>query len=196
MNFINRILNYIFPGRYSRRLRRSIPKMIYAYKHRGVVLEDTRVSNSTVITDEANLDLADNVFIGHYNFIESSNGLSIEEGVQITNYISVLTHSSHISIRLYGSQYRRHSDLIGYKKGSVTIGAYSFIGPHSTILPGTRIGKGCLVSAYSLLKGEYPDFSIISGNPATVVGDTRELDKPFLEAHPELNNFYKQWGEN
>ena len=48
-----------------------------------------------------NLKLGNNVFIGHYNFIEASNGITIEEGCQITNFISITTHSSHISIRLY-----------------------------------------------------------------------------------------------
>ena len=70
--------------------------------------------------------------------------------------------------------YRESDDLIGYIQGKVNIGKYTFIGPHSTIMPNTTIGKGCIVSAYSYVKGNYPDFSIISGNPAKIVGDTRD----------------------
>lgn len=169
--------------------------MIYGYKHLGTVLKDTRVSSSTVITDKEHLQLADNVFIGHFNFIESSNGIILNEGVQVTNYISILTHSSHVSIRLYGKHYRTSKDLIGYKKGAISIGEYTFVGPHSTILPGTTIGKGCLISAYSMVKGDFPDFSVIAGNPATIVGDTREMDKEFLLNHPELDQYYKEWAE-
>lgn len=178
-----------------RKLKKLEPAMIYSYKHLGQVLKDTRVSSSTVITDKKNLLLADNVFIGHFNFIESSNKISLSEGVQVTNYISILTHSSHVSIRLYGSQYRNNKDLKGYKTGSVTIGKYTFVGPHSTILPGSTIGKGCLIAAYSMVRGDYPDFSIIEGNPAVVVGDTREMDKKYLEEFPELNEYYKEWAE-
>ena len=62
-------------------------------------------------------------------------------------------------------------------------------------MPSTEIGKGSLVSAYSLLKGTYPDFAIISGNPAIVVGDTREADEALLEKHPELRKMYDKWAK-
>lgn len=153
----------------------------------------TRVSNTTYIGNREKLLIDDNVFIGHFNFIDASNGLTIKTGCQITNYVSILTHSSHISIRLYGKEYPHHNNLKGYIKGSVYIGEYSFIGPHTVIMPHTKIGKGSLISAYSYVKGEFPDFSIISGNPAKVIGDTREMDKPFLASHPELQAFYNEW---
>jgi acetyltransferase-like isoleucine patch superfamily enzyme len=176
-----------------RRLRKLEPQMVYHYRHLGKVLDGTRVSNSTVISHKEGLSLADNVFIGHFNFIEASNGIEIGEGVQITNYISVLSHSSHISIRLYGYDYHSTTDLVGYRKGTVRIGKFTFVGPHSTILPGTDIGKGCLVSAYSMVRGAVPDFAIVAGNPAVVIGDTREMDEPFLREHPELREYYQKW---
>ncbi len=177
----------------TRRLLKFEPQMIYHYKHLGAVIPNTRISNSTVINAKETLVLADHVFIGHHNFIEASNGIEIEEGVQITNFISILSHSSHVSIRLYGNAYQQYTNLKGYKKGKVVIGKYSFIGPHSTILPGTKIGKGCLISAYSMLKGDYADFSIIAGNPAVVIGDTRNMDSSYLEENPELLKHYQSW---
>jgi acetyltransferase-like isoleucine patch superfamily enzyme len=169
------------------------PHMIYPYKSsQGKVMKGTRVSNATYIDHEKSLKLGERVFIGHFNFLEASHGLTIGDGCQITNYVTITTHSSHQSIRLYGAQYAG-SEMIGYVKGPISIGAYTFVGPHSTIMPGTTIGKGCIVSAYSLVNGNFPDFSIISGNPAIVVGDTREKDKIILEQHPELNPFYHEW---
>ena len=169
------------------------PRVLNGFYHNGKFLKDVRISESTVLSFPENLELHENIFIGHYNFIEASNGISIEEGVQLTNYISILSHSSHISIRLYGKNYRKKKELIGYIKGNVRIGKYTFIGPHSTIMPDTIIGKGCLVSAYSYLKGDYPDFSIISGNPAIVVGTTKDLDIKYLEEYPELKEYYDEW---
>ncbi|MDA8714767.1 acyltransferase [Flavobacteriales bacterium] len=177
------------------RLTKNQPQMIYGYQINGVKLPLTRVGSHTTIVGKKNLTLANDVFIGQFNFIESSNGLEINTGCQITNYISILSHSSHQSIRLYGSEYRKHKDHIGYRKGKVKIGQYTFIGPHCTIMPSTEIGKGSLVSAYSLLKGTYPDFAIISGNPAVVVGDTREADEALLEKHPELRKMYDKWAK-
>lgn len=157
------------------------------------VLKHTRVSNTTFIDSRKNLTIGDNVYIGHFNTLDASNGLTIGEGCQITNYISILTHSSHISIRLYGKKYIEHKEHAGYLKGSVEIGKYSFIGPHSVIMPGTKIGKGSIVSAYSYVKGEFPDFSVIAGNPAKVIKSTKELDQSYLDSFPELKEYYDEW---
>ncbi len=169
-------------------------EMIYGFKTtEGVLLKNTRISNSTCIECKDKLIIEDNVFISHYNFIDASNKVIIKEGCQIASYISIITHSSHISIRLYGREYRTHKNLIGYVKGPVYIDKYTFIGPHSVIMPNTHIGKGCIVAAYSYVKGEFPDFSIISGNPAKVIGNTKEIDKEYLSRYPELMDFYNQW---
>ena len=51
-----------------------------------------------------------------------------------------------------------------------------------------------IVKAYSYVKsGIYPDFAIIAGNPAKVIGDTRSLDKEYLEQYPTLKRFYQKW---
>lgn len=170
------------------------PRMIGGYKrYDGIYLKNTRISNTTFIDNLENLEIEDNVFIGHYNYIEASNRITIKEGCQITNFISITSHSSHISIRLYGKRYGSFQNHKGYEKGSVFIGKYSFIGPHSIIMPNTTIGKGSIVGAYSYVQGDFPDFSIIKGNPAKVVGDTRHLDSKYLTENPELKDFYNEW---
>lgn len=170
------------------------PQMIQGYNNPETgYLPEVKISNTTFIQDRNKLILGDHVFIGHYNFIESSHGITIGAGSQITNYISILTHSSHHSIRYYGMHAAGKGVLKGYHTGSVKIGAFTFVGPHTTILPGTTIGKGCIIAAYSLLKGDYPDFSIVEGNPAVVTGDTRKKDEVFLKANPELIPWYEEW---
>lgn len=170
------------------------PAMIYGYKdHRGNRLKKVRIGSSTFIYGNQNLDLEDDVYIGHHNFIEASNGISIATGCQITNNVTITTHSSHTSVRLYRENYFGNSDMVGYLTGSVSIGEYSFVGPYSTIMPGTKLGKGTLIKAYSYVKGEFPDFAILSGNPAKVVGDVRDLDQVFLDQHPELKESYEKW---
>lgn len=170
------------------------PVMIWGYKRRdGVYLPRTRIGNMTHIEGAKNLDIADNVFVGHFNFIDASNGLVICAGCQITNYVSILTHSSHNSIRLYGDFYTSSANPVGYVKGAVSIGEFTFVGPHSVIMPGANIGRGSIVAAYSFVKGDFTDFAIIAGNPAKVVGDTRDKDGKYLEAHPELRRYYEQW---
>lgn len=187
MNLKNRIHSAVY--------RLLSPKMLYGYTNNGHFLAGTRISNSTFIDHAKNLQVGDNVFIGHHNFIEASHKITIEEGCQITNFISIITHSSHLSIRLYGRHYTDFINHKGYITNSVSIGKYTFVGPFSLIMPGTVIGKGSLIQAYSYVKGEFPDFAILKGNPATIVGDTRELDAPYLKNFPELNSFYNEWAK-
>lgn len=173
------------------------PQMVLGYRRKidNQFLPQTRISNTTSISGEHNLDIADNVFIGHFNTLDASNGLMIGTGCQISNYVSVTTHSSHIAIRLYGVHYIEHNGRHhGYITGKTVIKAYTFIGPHSTIMPNVTLGKGSLVKAYSYVaSGTYPDFAILCGNPAKVVGDTRDLDKELLHQYPELQAYYQEW---
>lgn len=65
------------------------------------------------------------------------------------------------------------SDL-NYQKQSITtksvyIASGCWLGDKVSVLPGTMIGKKCVVGANSVLNGNYPDYSMIAGNPAKVV---------------------------
>jgi acetyltransferase-like isoleucine patch superfamily enzyme len=167
------------------------PTMLnYSKNFQGKPIQHLRISNSTFIDYKQNLFIGNNVFIGHFNFIEASNKIILGKGCQITNFITLTTHSSHQSIRYYGSEYTNVSTKKGYTEGSIEIGDFTFIGPHSTILPKTKIGKGCIVSAYSFVKGDFPDFSIIAGNPAQIIGTVEENDQNFLKENPELQKLY------
>ncbi len=154
----------------------------------------SRIAPSTCIEGEGGLQLADHVFIGQFNFIDAGAGLVIEEGVQITNFCSIVTHSTHNALRVNG---RRSAvlggELPGYRKGPIRLGAYSFVGPHSLIEPGSTLGKGAILCAYSQLRAAAPDFAIMAGQPARQVGDTRERDAALLARHPELREAYEAW---
>ena len=152
-----------------------------------------RISNTSHISSPKNLKLGNNVFIGHFNYIDCFHEITIEDGVQITNYCSILNHSSHHSIRLHGEHYNEDAQtkLLGLTEGPVIIGAYTYIGAHSIIMPGTTLGKGCIVGAFSYVKpGIYPDYSILRGIPAVVSGETRTIDEEFLTKYPELRDKY------
>ena len=170
------------------------PRMVWGFvRGDGVYLPNTRVSNHTSIFARERLDVADHVFVGHFSVLDATWGLSIGEGCQIGFFTGVFTHSSHVAIRLYGRSYAQAQSKHAYFEAPVQIGAYSFLGAHSVVLPGSVIGRGSLVSAQAVVKGVFPDFAILAGNPARVVGDTRDLDGPYLRSHPELLTHYEAW---
>jgi len=97
-------------------------------------------------------------------------------------------------MRLLGREYVSWTgERPGWVAGPVHIGAYSFIGPHVLIEAGTRLGRGTLVRAGSVVRGEFPDFAVLDGRPAQVVGDARQRDEALLQRHPELRAHYEAW---
>jgi len=172
--------------------RQLFYRMVFGEQgHAGQALSHTRIAPSTCIEGEAGLELADHVFIGQFNFLDATAGLRIGEGVQITNFVSIVTHSSHRSLRLLGRAYASHQgEVPGYVRAPIAIGAYSFIGPHSVVEAGSRIGKGVVVCSHSRVRGDVPDFAIVAGTPAAVIGDVRTGDARLLAQHPELAPHY------
>lgn len=170
------------------------PRMVWGFvRGDGEFLAHTRISNSTEVFARERWVVGDHVFVGHFCVLDATYGLTIGEGCQISCSASIFSHSSHAAIRLYGRAYVETAEKKAYFTAPVEIGAYTYIGTHATVLPGSRIGKGCVVSAHSLVKGDFPDFSIIRGIPAKVIGDTRRGDAALLELHPELRSHYEAW---
>jgi len=55
----------------------------------------------------------------------------------------------------------------------VSIGAGSWIGHGTVVLPGSRIGRHVVVGANSVVTGELPDYTVAVGSPARVVRELR-----------------------
>lgn len=170
------------------------PRMVYGYRDKssgGKFQKHTRVSSTATISDPRSVSIADHVWIWHYTIIDGSNGVCIEEGAQIGAWVGIFSHGSQIAVRLLGRSYIDipREERPGYTRGQVRIGAYSFIGAGALIMPGTTLGKGCLVAAGSVVSGDFPDFSLIKGSPAQRAGDVRRLDKRYLN-DPEIRETY------
>lgn len=174
------------------------PRMVYGVRSGdGPWRPHSRISTAACITTPAGLHIGDHVFIGHFNHLDASGGLHIGTGCQITNHVSVLTHSSHRALRLEREAYWGHPAPAGMVRAATSIGEWCFIGPHSVIAPGARLGRGVLVKAYSHVRGEVPDFAVVEGQPARVVGDIRSRDRAWLAAQtdldPALRQAYEAW---
>ncbi len=182
-------------NRWRRRLAHALLyRRIYGESSQGRALPHARISPATCIEHEERLVLHDHVYIGPFNWLEASAGLTLEEGVQLTSHISIVTHSSHRTMRLMGRAYATDEpERPGWVQAPVHIGAYSFIGPHVLIEAGTVLGRGCIVRAGSVVRGRFPDHAVLQGQPARVVGDARAGDEPLLAAHPRWRAAYEAW---
>ena len=135
--------------------------MLYGYynKIQHKLFRGTRVSTSAYITNPAKLDIGDNVWINHNVRIDASGGVKIGEGCQIGYASMILSHSSHLAIRLNGAEFIKQdiANRVGYIHKSVEIGEYTFVGGGSAIMPGVKIGKGCVIGVNSVVTRDIPD---------------------------------------
>ncbi len=76
-------------------------------------------------------------------------------------------------------------DLEGGVFGRITIGNNVFIGINCIILSNTSIGDNCIIGAGSVIRGHFPENSIITGNPAQIVSKTN-IQKMLFRQNPGL----------
>lgn len=63
----------------------------------------------------------------------------------------------------------RRRDFQGGASAPVVLEDECFIGMHTLILKGSRIGRGAVVGAGSVVAGEVPAGAVVAGNPARVI---------------------------
>ena len=181
---------------YATKLRSALGThcIVYGYrcKKTGKFLKRTRVASTAIITEPENLTIGDNVWINHYSRIDASGGVTIGEGCQIGFGSMILSHSSHVAIRLLGLNYMDSdaNDRPGYVHRHTTIGEYTFVGGGSCILPGVTVGKGCVIGVNSVVTKDVPDYAVVVGSPARIIGSTKNQDAPFLNDEQIKESYY------
>ena len=128
------------------------------------------------------------VKIGKHSFIHMGvrffypPGVKIGQGTVIGDHCFLdgrapLKIGSHVDIAsqvlIYNSEHDINSEDFDPIYGEVEIGDYVFIGPRATILPGVKIGKGAIVAAGAVVTKDVPDFAIVGGVPAQVIGERK-----------------------
>jgi acetyltransferase-like isoleucine patch superfamily enzyme len=56
------------------------------------------------------------------------------------------------------------------RPNGITIGDDVLIGAGSVILPATEIGRGAVIGAGSVAQGTIPEYAIVAGSPAKIIG--------------------------
>jgi acetyltransferase-like isoleucine patch superfamily enzyme len=123
-----------------------------------------------------NIKIGNSCYIGMGTRIWSGESVTIGNNVLISHNVSIVDTNAHEMNHLERAE--RYEDLISNgpwkTKGNVITSAivindYAWISFGATVLKGVTVGKGAIVSAGAVVTKDVPDFTIVAGNPATIV---------------------------
>lgn len=153
----------------------------------GVLIDDG--ASLDVRGDSGAIDIRDRVSIGRLTTIAAKGGpITLGSGTNIGSYCRIATQSridigESVLIGAYcyvgpGNHTGGGEDapLIAQPmdiKGGVTIKDHAWLGARVTILDGVTIGAHAVVGAHSLVKEDVPDYAVVVGTPAKVVGSRK-----------------------
>lgn len=111
------------------------------------------------------ITIGSDVHIGRYSCLTSISSIVIEDGCLISEYAYISDHGHGLD-----PDKGMPVDQPLVSKGSVRIGANSFIGYRACVLSGVVLGRHCVVGAGAVVTHSFPDFSVIAGCPARLIG--------------------------
>jgi len=106
----------------------------------------------------------DRLQIGKFCMIASSVEFIMNGANHLVNAVSSYPFA------IFGGDWANAMDGKSYPtKGDTVIGNDVWIGYRASIMPGVTIGDGCIIGSYSVVTRDVPPYSIVGGNPATLI---------------------------
>lgn len=116
-----------------------------------------------LLDNNSSIKIGENVSMGQNVHITSGGSLKIGNDVTVSGNVFI-TNIDH--------DYRDLNKHILKQKNIISetiIGDNCFIGFGAAIQAGTKLGKQCVVGANAVVRGDFPDYSVIVGVPAKII---------------------------
>ncbi len=118
-------------------------------------------------------EIGDRVSIGSHTVVEFRVRIASQVRIHSQAFIpeySVLEEGCWVgpNVVLTNAKYPAGRDTKAHLAG-VTVACRAKVGANATILPGVRLGEGCLVGAGAVVTRDVPAGTVVAGNPARVI---------------------------
>jgi len=134
----------------------------FIFRIRRFIIEKSSSEKKIVFLRKQGMKIGKNCTFETMAFSTEPYLVEIGDHVGIANGSVFITHDA--GIMCFAEEFPE-DDIFG----KIKIGNNVFIGMNCTLLPNTIIGNNCLIGAGSVLRGKFPDNSVIIGNPAKVL---------------------------
>jgi acetyltransferase-like isoleucine patch superfamily enzyme len=133
---------------------------------------DIRINNQCMIAADVfmhgPIELGDEVAINHGCSLDGGKaGIKIGKQTRIANNVTIYAFNHGMSMQ--STVYQQAVDSKG-----IIIGDDVWIGAQAGIVDGVTIGNHAVVGMGAIVTKDVPDFAIVAGNPAHIIGDRRD----------------------
>lgn len=142
----------------------------FFYRLSGMKIGDGSTIHTCLrLYDPRKISIGEDTIIGEFAVLDGRERLLIGSHVAFATGVMIYNSEHNIEAEHFAADE-------GVTSAAVTVEDYVFVGPRSIILPGVTIGKGAIVAAGAVVTKDVPQFAIVGGVPAKVIGERKNHD--------------------
>lgn len=138
----------------------TLRKIIYCQLYGATIAKTVVLYGGAEIRTPRKLTIGTDTTIGHHAILDARGGLTIGQNVNFSTGVWIWTQ-----------QHDPHDPDFAIKTAPVVVKDYAWLSCRTVILPGVTIGEGAVVAAGAVVTKDVPDYAIVGGVPAKVIGE-------------------------
>jgi galactoside O-acetyltransferase len=148
----------------------AVHRTVEFFNPEAIVMgNNIRIDCFCVISAREKVVLGDNIHIASGASINGSEGVEMGNFSGLSNRVNLFTASDDY-IQGYLTNPTVPEEFKKVKRGKVVLGEHVIVGCGSIIMPGVTLARGVSIGALSFVSRDVPEYSVVSGNPARVLG--------------------------
>lgn len=135
----------------------------------------SRIDMHTIVRRPTHIKIGTNTHINRFCFLDALEDITIGNNVSISYYCRIVTGGHNI----------KNNNFEGEHK-PIVIHDYVWIGIGATVLKGITIGYGAVICAGAVVTHDIPEYAIVGGVPAKIIGYRKKEDYNYILKVPRF----------